>query len=168
MDAQAVMLGARVAKVRELKAELEAARAEKARLADEYRALKAHFDLALLAAQDLRALPAEGEFVIVDGWNQILGADRRYRSREELTAAYRRHLEAHPGDFVWIVYDGPRLSSSATGRLRVTYTGTQGAHRADRLIVDFLRMAVYLDLAARIRVETDDRDFRRAVDRLLR
>ena len=54
MSAQDVILGSRVAHVRELKAEIESLKAENAALRDERDSLKAHFDLALLAAMDLR------------------------------------------------------------------------------------------------------------------
>ena len=45
--------------------------------------------------------------------------------------------------------------------------GGKGEHRADKLIVDFVRMAKYLGLAGKLTVRTNDKDFRKAVDRLL-
>lgn len=169
MSAQDLILGSRVAHVRELKAEVERLKAENARLRDEASALGAHFDLALLAAAELRALAPAGRMIVVDGWNQILGAGRSAKDRAELLAQWRRHLAAHSDDRVWIVFDGPRFDSASEceGRLRVSYTGGIGPHRADRFICDYLRVAKYLGLADRVRIVTDDRDFAREASRLV-
>lgn len=166
MDAQSVMMGSRVAHVRELKTEIEKLKAENARLRDESAALKAHFELAAAAAHDLALLGADGRFVIIDGWNLILGSERVASSREELFKAARAHLDARPTDFVWVVFDGPRPSSVVEGRLRVSYTGGAGPQRADRLVCDFLRMASLTGELSRIEVVTGDRNFRREASRL--
>ena len=50
MTTQDILMGSRVAHVRELKAEIAKLRDDNAALRDELAALKAHFDLALLAA----------------------------------------------------------------------------------------------------------------------
>ena len=63
-------------RVRELQTALSRAAAENTRLREENEMLKAHFDLAVLAAADLAALPEGGKLVIVDGWNMILGAQK--------------------------------------------------------------------------------------------
>ena len=165
-DSQDIMLGARVAHVRELKAEVAALKADNIRLRDELESLRSHFDLALTAAADLRRLSGGGRMILVDGWNLILGAHREARDRDELVARWERHLAEHPSDAVWIVFDGPREHAENRGRLRISYTGGTGAHRADRLICDFLRMASYLGLADRVEVRTDDRDVLRTVRRL--
>lgn len=157
MNAQDVILSSKVLHLRELKGEVERLKAECQRLRNESAALKEHFDLALVAAQDLRALPDGGTFVVVDGWNRILGSDRLAASRDELLADARAHVAAHPADFVWIVYDGARENSCADGRVRVSYTGGTGPQRADDFIVDFVRMARWLGLADRIKVVTCDR-----------
>lgn len=168
MNAQDVILGSRVAHVRELQAELAKTKAENAALRDENAALKAHFDFALLAAADLRQLPPGGRLEIWDGWNLVLGSPRVAADRPALIAqAQARLAEADAeGLRVWIVFDGPDENVSQSGRLRVSYTGGAGAHRADRLVVSFVRMAAYLGLADRISVRTNDRDFARAVNRL--
>jgi hypothetical protein len=57
MNAQDVILGSRVAHVRELKAEIERLRRENAALHDQNAALGAHFDLALLAAEEFVVYP---------------------------------------------------------------------------------------------------------------
>ena len=166
MSAQDVILGARVAHLRELKAEVARLKAENTRLRDESAALACHFDLALLAAEDLRALPPGGCLVILDGWNLVLGAQKEARTPEGLIARTKDYLSAHPSDRAWIVFDGPRENAFNEGRLRVSYTGGTGPQRADRFILDFLRMARWRGDLARLRVRSSDKDFRKAVARL--
>lgn len=175
MTAQEMIEAARLTRVRELQTQLAKAAAENARLAAENAELNAHLDLALLAAEDLRALPEGGRLVIVDGWNLILGARvgqdvQGYRARNpsDLIAEAKSYLAAHPLDFVWIVFDGPREDARAEGRMRISYTGGIGPHRADRFICDFLRMAKFRGELAHIVVETRDKDFKKTVERLRR
>ena len=157
---------ARLVRVRELQTALTKAAAENLRLKTENEMLFAHFDLAVLAANDLAALPPDGRLVIVDGWNMILGANKVAKDRAELIAQAKAHVEEHPSDFVWIVLDGPRASSSVDGRVRVSYTGGVGAHRADKFICDFLKMARFRGDLRRIEVRTDDKDFKKEVKRI--
>ena len=161
MSSQDVMINSRLTHVRELKAEVARLKELNSRLNDEMASLKAHFSLALAAMEDLGSLPEGGRMILVDGWNLILGAKKDARSRGELTALYRRHLEEHPDDFVWIVFDGPKESVVNEGRLRVSYTGGAGPHRADRFICDYLRAAKYLGFAGKVEVRTYDRDLRK-------
>ena len=159
MNAQGVIMGAHVAHVRELKAEVAALKAENAALREERGALTAHFDLALLAATDLR----NGEDLeIWDGWNLILGSHKVAKDRAELLALARA-----TGRRVWIVLDGHDENVKLDGNVRISYTGGQGEHRADKFIIDFVRMAAYLGLADRVSVRTNDKDFRKAVARLM-
>ena len=157
---------ARLVRVRELQTALTKAAAENLRLKTENEMLFAHFDLAVLAANDLAALPPDGRLVIVDGWNMILGANKVAKDRAELIAQAKAHVAEHPSDFVWIVLDGPRASSSVDGRVRVSYTGGVGAHRADKFICDFLKMARFRGDLRRIEVRTDDKDFKKEVKRI--
>ena len=157
---------ARLVRVRELQTALTKAAAENLRLKTENEMLFAHFDLAILAASDLAALPPDGRLVIVDGWNMILGANKVAKDRAELVAQAKAHVAEHPSDFVWIVLDGPRASSSVDGRVRVSYTGGVGAHRADKFICDFLKMARFRGDLRRIEVRTDDKDFKKEVKRI--
>jgi len=180
VTAQDMIAAARLTRVRELQTQLAKAAAENARLAAENAELTAHLDLALLAAEDLRTLPAGGRFVIVDGWNVILVARKRgeahdFRARHpaDLVAEAKGYLAAHPLDFVWIVFDGPRENSKMVGadvpgrpRLRISYTGGIGAHRADRFICDFLRMAKFRGSLECICVASHDKDFGKEVRRL--
>ena len=166
MNAQDMIEAARLVRVRELQTALTKAAAENLRLKTENEMLFAHFDLAVLAANDLAALPPDGRLVIVDGWNMILGANKVAKDRAELVAQAKAHVAEHPSDFVWIVLDGPRASSSIDGRVRVSYTGGVGAHRADKFICDFLKMARFRGDLRRIEVRTDDKDFKKEVKRI--
>ena len=160
MSAQDVILGSRVAHVRELKTEIERLKAENAALRDERDSLKAHFDLALLAATDLQD---DGPMELWDGWNLILGAKKEARDRPDLIAQAKA-----TGRRVWIVFDGHDENVHLLGaNVRVSYTGGQGEHRADKFIVDFVRMAAYLGLADKVTVRTNDKDFRKQVQRLM-
>ena len=166
MNAQDMIEAARLVRVRELQTALTKAAAENLRLKTENEMLFAPLDLAILAAGDLAALPPDGRLVIVDGWNMILGANRIAKDRAELVAQAKAHVAEHPSDFVWIVLDGPRASSRVDGRVRVSYTGGVGPHRADKFICDFLRMARFRGDLGRIDVRTDDKDFKKDVKRI--
>lgn len=168
MNAQDVILGSRVAHVRELKAELQRVKAENANLREENVQLREHFDMALLAACDLRDLPPGGRFIIVDGWNAVLGSEKMAHSPAELLRKYEDHIKANPSDFVWIVYDGHRENSRTQSRLRISYTGGHGTHRADRFICDFLRMAKFSGMQGCIEVVTCDKDFAKDAKRILK
>ena len=144
-------MGSRLARVRELQTALGKAAAENAALHNELDSLKAHFDMALLAAMDLKG----GEALeIWDGWNLILGAQKEAKDRADLVAQAKAS-----GKRVWIVLDGHDENVVLDGRVRVSYTGGEGEHRADKFIVDFVRMAKYLGLADRVSVRTHDKDF---------
>lgn len=168
MSAQDAIIGARAVHIRELKAEIAALKAENLKLRNEANSLKAHFDLALVAARDLESLGEGGKIVVLDGWNMILGSQRSAGDREELLGQAKAMAAANPNDRVWIVFDGPRASSSVEQGVRITYTGGTGLHRADRFVCNFLRMARWLGAADRIEVRTCDRDFLAEVRRLQR
>ena len=169
MSAQDIILGARVAHVRELKSALAQEKAANAALRDENAALRAHIDLACLAADDLRRLPPDGAMEIWDGWNLILGAQKEARDRAALVAQARERLSAPgaEGLRIWIIFDGPREAVENNGRLRVSYTGGTGEQRADRMILAFVRCAAYLGLAGRVSVRSNDRDLVRRADRIM-
>ena len=159
MSAQDLILGARVAHLRELKTENSRLKAENAALKDELDSLKAHLDQTVLAMEDLKdGAPLE----IWDGWNLILGAKKVAASRADLLAQAKAL-----GRRIWIVFDGPDEKVKSDGLVRVSYTGGTGAHRADRFIVDFVRAAAYLGLAAQVSVRTNDKDFLAQIRRIL-
>ena len=156
MGAQDLILGSRVAHVRELQTALAKVKAENAALHDANAALTAHLDLAFLALADLRALPPGGRLEIWDGWNLILGSQKEAPDRAALVAQARARLTA----------DGADEAVDSDGRLRVSYTGGTGAQRADRFIVAFVRAAAYLGLGDRLSVRTNDRELAHAAARL--
>lgn len=168
MTAQDVILGARVQHVRELKTQVTELKSENDRLRRENEELRSHFDLALTAALDLGALPEGGSLVLVDGWNFILGANRTAKDPAQLRTHVEKYLAENPKDAAWIIFDGPHETTTDVPRLRVSYTGGTGAHRADRLVIAFVRMAAYLGLADRIAVRTCDKDFARTAQRLMK
>lgn len=166
MNAQQVILDSRLVHVRELRTEVARLKAENLALRTANDELSHHVDLALVAAEDLRSLSDGGRLHVWDGWNLVLGADKQAETPEGLVALARRRLEENPADRIWIVFDGPRENSRNEGRLRVSYTGGSGLHRADRFICSFLRMARFRGDVSRIEVWTNDKDFARDVKRL--
>jgi hypothetical protein len=139
--------------------------------------LVAHFSLGLAALRDFENLAAGMEFRIVDGWNAILRLRNVSKlSPDGISALKREYLAelgidpppsagkpAGAGDLppvsTWIVFDGKIANSYRSGPYRVTYTGGTGAHRADRMILDFVNAARILGLdVSRITVETADKD----------
>ncbi len=176
MNANDVLNGTRVAQVRTLKAEVARLAEELARARAECEALKTHFALALVAARDVERLPPEARLLIVDGWNALLGSASVLTAEEKrlplagkeaaLVTRVKAWLAAHPADAAWIVFDGAKEGGRAEGRLTITFTGGTGAHRADRLICDYLRMCRYTGQARPILVATVDKDFRRTAQSL--
>ena len=159
MNAQDIIRSSQLTHVRELQTALTKAAAENAALRNELDSLKAHFDLALLAAMDLKG----GEpLEIWDGWNLVLGSPKEAKDRADLIAQAKAS-----GTRVWIVFDGHDENVTLDGNVRISCTGGQGEHRADKFIIDFVRMAAYLGLTANLSVRTNDKDFRKAVERLM-
>lgn len=188
MTSQQIMQDSHVARVRALRGEVAALKEELARVRDERDSLREHFALALLGARDAEQMGSGGAFLIVDGWNAILSAVRESCRRREASAfppmgnarepvvrrswrtqladAVRRWLEERPADRAWIVFDGPRAGGEVRDRLRISYTGGTGSHRADRLVCDYLRMRMYDGARGHVVVATNDKDFRAEASRL--
>ena len=159
MSADGIIFESRVTHIRELKAELEKLRRENAALRDENASIKSHLDLAILAAEEL----GKGESIeLWDGWNMILDAKVEARDLDGLVA-----MAKAKGGKVWIVMDGSRENVINDGSVRVSYTGGTGEHRADRFIIDFVRMARYIGREGQVSVRTGDKDFAKAVKRLM-
>ena len=164
-------MGARVAHVRELKAEVARLREKLAHTRSELESLRNHFALALEAARDADTLLAGARLLVVDGWNAVLGSvsvippSERRGSSDELEEALCRRvrtwLAAHPSDAAWIVFDGSKAGGRSEPRLRISYTGGSGAHRADRMVCDYLRMRRLSGASHDVIVATQDKDFRR-------
>lgn len=161
MKTQDLMIGAKIAKARELRQENEKLRGENAALKAEMDSLKAHFGLALIAAKDLE----KGELEIWDGWNLILGAKKEAKDKLELVAQAKVKGEGQ-GRKIWIVFDGKDENVVEEEGVRISYTGGEGSQRADRFIIDFVRMAKYLGLRDKVKVRTNDKELLRKVSKL--
>ena len=159
MNSNDVIRDARVEHVRELKAEIARLKAELSSANDELRALRAHFDLALLAAADAAAVPSGGRIVVVDGCNLLFNVF--HRDRAALLAAAAK-IDA---GFVWVVFDGPVENVSVEGRMRVSYTGGTGTQRADRLVTDYIRMLRLAGVRCEVVLVTGDREFGKAAEK---
>ena len=167
MNARGIVEDSRVARIRELKAELAGAKARLMQAEADRASLVAHFALALAALRDFEQIGDGGTLRIIDGWNAIL----RLRSvakltSEEISALKAEYLSAlgiaaaSPAIplTTWIVFDGPEENSYRSGPYRVTYTGGTGLHRADHMILDYVHAAKILGIdPARITVETADK-----------
>ena len=160
------MQDSHLTRIRALRDEVARLKGELACVREERDSLRQHFALALLAAQDAERLGPNGMLLIVDGWNAILGSENIGGQRDRLTQLAREWLAAHPADRAWIVFDGPDANGFAEDRLRVSYTGGTGAHRADRLVCDYLRMRKYAGANGNVSVVTNDKDFRKEAERL--
>ena len=99
-----------------------------------------------------RALAGQtAAIMLIDGHNVLFGLPTRYNpargtalteaeKRKLLTDDIVRIVAPNPSVRVWIVFDGPtRSDTQAAPNVRVTYSGGQGEHRADGVILDNLR-----------------------------
>jgi hypothetical protein len=167
-----IFADARVMQVRELKAALAETKARLAKAESERDLLAAHFPLGMAALHDFESLAAESELRIIDGWNAILRMKNVSKlSSENISDLKKSYLTGLgisepapegadlPPVSTWIIFDGKDANSYRTGAYRVTYTGGTGAHRADRMIIDYVNAAKVLGLdVSRIAVETADKD----------
>lgn len=166
---------ARVAHVRELKTEVSRLKAELSAAHAANEEWERHFALALAAARDVDRLPSTGRIILIDGWNVVFNsrfkpdradAQSRRQSRAQVVDFVREYALANPADFIWLVFDGKDDNSEESANLRVSYTGGEGAHRADRLIVDYVRLMRLTGRVARVTAITNDKDFIAELTRL--
>ena len=75
------MIESKLSRVREMREQISRLKAENLSLRSELESLRAHFDIALLAAEDLRS---GAELEIWDGWNLILGSKREAQDKAGL------------------------------------------------------------------------------------
>ena len=177
MKSNDIIADARMLHLRELKTALADVKARLLKAESERDLLAAHFSLGLVALRDFEHLASGAEFRIVDGWNAVLRLKNVSKLSSDgvsnLKKAYLEELginppssaDAHaetadlPPVTTWIVFDGKVANSYRSGPYRITYTGGTGAHRADRMILDFVNAARILGLdVSRITVETADKD----------
>ena len=177
MKSNDIVADARMMHLRELKTALADAKARLLKSESERDALAAHFSLGLAALHDFEHFAADAEFRIVDGWNAILrmknvsklpsdavsALKREYLAKLGITPPSETESPVDPVDLppvaTWIVFDGKVANTYRSGAYRVTYTGGTGAHRADRMILDYVNAAKILGLdVSHIIVETADKD----------
>jgi hypothetical protein len=151
------MVSSKLIHLRELKNEVAKLKEENLALRNENASLRNHMREAVLATSDLNNLVGDGKFVIVDGWNLILGAKRTAKNLEELISQMKQRLEERSDDFIWIILDGPRENTTLLPRMRITYTGGEGVQRADKMICDYLRMANFAGKISKVEVLTRDK-----------
>ena len=111
--------------------------------------------------------PAGGQVVLGRGIG-LCGNGRRAQKerRRALTRDVAAYAARRADAIVWLVYDGAGASGEASGNFRVSYSGGEGAHRADRLITDYLRAALLAGAALPAEVATSDRDLAAAAAKL--
>ena len=174
MKSNDIVADARMMHLRELKTALADAKARLLKAESERDALAAHFSLGLAALHDFEHFAAGAEFRIIDGWNAILRMKNVSKLHADTVSALKREYLAKlgitppsatespvdlPPVAAWIVFDGKVANTYRSGPYRVTYTGGIGAHRADRMILDYVNAAKILGLdVSRITVETADKD----------
>jgi predicted RNA-binding protein with PIN domain len=175
-----IFRNSQVDRVRDLKNKIAVITRERDESLSEIASLKAHFALALVAAQDIAKLPDGGKIVIVDGWNAVFDKLRRVNDGDEgekkearaketlrrrtlLVETVKSYAAENENVFVWLVFDGNDAAAEVGDRWRISYTGGKGSHRADRMICDFVRMIGLAGLKADVTVMTNDRDFRKEV-----
>lgn len=177
MKSNDIFADARVMQVRELKKSLAEVKARLSKVESERDLLAAHFPLGMAALHDFEALSAGEELRIIDGWNAILRMKNVSKlSSESISELKREYLAglgisepASEGTVlqpvsVWVIFDGKVANSSRSGAYRITYTGGTGAHRADRMIIDYVNAAKVLGLdVSRIVVETADKDLSKRI-----
>jgi hypothetical protein len=106
--------------------------------------------------------------LLVDGHNALFGLQGRYMAphgsavpdgnkRARLVADIVHRLKGHPTCRAWIVFDGPEASdASPAPNVRVTYSGGQGANRADGVLLDNVRFFRAVDPTIPILLVSND------------
>lgn len=178
MKANDIFAEARAVHVRELKKSLSETRSQLVKVQAECDVYRAHFALGLEALHDFESLPPGVNLRIIDGWNAILGGRNVSKiASEDISRMKKEYLSGYgiceaevdvtklPPVTTWIVFDGKTPNSYRAGAFRVTYTGGTGAHRADRLIMDFVNTVKMLGMdVSKIVVETADRDMLKRIE----
>ncbi len=163
-----IIQDSRLTHVRELKAEIVRLKAELAAADSACREWESHFALALAAAHDADNLPPGGSILAIDGWNVVFNSRFKHdgdahEGKRRLIDAVRAYARAHAEVFVWLVFDGCDENAAVEGNCRVSYTGGDGEHRADRLMTDYVRMMHLTGRKAAVTVVTNDKSFGKAV-----
>ena len=168
---------ARVERVRELSARLREALAAKTEAENALASAEARAAEIALALYDIRAASLaspQARMTAIDGHNLLFAAkgmtsdpaverERRLALVEEMRAFARRSPKE---DFIWLVFDGSIAGGEADGNFRISYTGGEGGHRADRILCSYLRAARLAGASAKFRVVTSDSRFAREARKL--
>lgn len=171
MTTNDIVISARTAHVRELKAEISHLKTELAAAQAASAEWEKHFALALAAARDADLLPPSGMIIVLDGWNIVFnsrfkGEGDAHLGKQRLIDAVRTYARAHPTVFAWLVFDGDEDNAVSDGNCRVSYTGGAGEHRADRLVTDYVRLMRLTGRQADVSVVTNDKSFGKTVHAL--
>ncbi len=108
--------------------------------------------------------------LLVDGHNALFGLPTRYNpqrgsaasegeKRNKLVADIVRVTAPNPAVRVWVVFDGPqRTDTQASANVRVTYSGGEGEHRADAVLIDNIKFFRAADPNMAVLLVSNDSD----------
>lgn len=108
--------------------------------------------------------------LLVDGHNALFGLPTRYNpqrgsaasegdKRNKLVGDIVRVTAPNPAVRVWIVFDGPqRTDTQAAPNVRVTYSGGEGEHRADAVLLDNIKFFRSADPTMTVLLVSNDSD----------
>ncbi|MEI6644926.1 MAG: hypothetical protein WCP12_02680 [bacterium] len=108
--------------------------------------------------------------LLVDGHNALFGLPTRYNpqrgsaasegdKRNKLATDIIRITAPNPAVRVWIVFDGPqRMDTQASPNVRVTYSGGEGEHRADAVLLDNIKFFRAADPKMAVLLVSNDSD----------
>ena len=108
--------------------------------------------------------------LLVDGHNALFGLPTRYNpqrgsaasegeKRNKLVADIVRVTAPNPAVRVWVVFDGPqRTDTQASANVRVTYSGGEGEHRADAVLLDNIKFFRAADPNMAVLLVSNDSD----------
>jgi hypothetical protein len=126
-----------------------------------------------------RALAGQAPAILlIDGHNVLFGLPARYMpargtalpdadKRKKLADDIVRVTAPNPSVRAWIVFDGPtRSDTQASPNVRVTYSGGEGEHRADGVILDNLRFFKTSSPGTQVILVSNDNDLCTAARRL--
>lgn len=108
--------------------------------------------------------------LLIDGHNALFGLPTRYNpqrgsaasegdKRNKLVTDIVRVTAPNPAVRVWIVFDGPqRTDTQASPNVRVTYSGGEGEHRADAVLLDNIKFFRAADPTMSVLLVSNDSD----------
>lgn len=112
--------------------------------------------------------------LLLDGHNVLFGMPSRYNpatghsmkeseKRNALIKDVRRLVEKTPSLRAWLVFDGKDTAANSESlNLRIMYSGGDGMHRADRVLLDALRFFKSSDPLLPVVLVSNDKDLRKA------